>query len=85
MAISETVNIFLTVYKEFKDNTQKFILFVLLGCLFACFYIIYEQANEVNTLQKERIDDLRLMSWKIDSLSSVKINQIQVQKNKKKK
>ncbi len=83
MAISETVNIFLTVYKEFKDNTQKFILFVLVGCLIACFYIIYEQAEELNASQQERIDDLRLMSWKIDSLSSIKINQIGIQKKKK--
>jgi len=83
MAISETVNIFLTVYKEFKDNTQKFLLFVLVGCLIACFYIIYEQAEELNTSQQERIDDLRLMSWKIDSLSSIKINQISIQKKKK--
>mgnify|MGYP003403488667 FL=1 len=83
MAISETVNIFLTVYKEFKDNTQKFLLFVLVGCLIACFYIIYEQAEELNASQQERIDDLRLMSWKIDSLSSIKINQISIQKKKK--
>lgn len=83
MAISETVSIFLTVYKEFKDNTQKFLLFVLVGCLIACFYIIYEQAEELNASQQERIDDLRLMSWKIDSLSSIKINQISIQKKKK--
>ena len=83
MAISETVNIFLTVYKEFKDNTQKFLLFVLVGCLIACFYIIYEQAEGLNASQQERIDDLRLMSWKIDSLSSIKINQISIQKKKK--
>ena len=83
MAISETVNIFLTVYKEFKDNTQKFLLFVLVGCLIACFYIIYEQAEELNASQQERIDDLRLMSWKIDSLSRIKINQISIQKKKK--
>ena len=85
MPIQETINIFLTVYKEFRDNTQKFYNFVLLGVVIGCMYVIFQQAEELKTSQMERLEDWQLMSWKIDSLSAVKIEKIKITQKKNKK
>lgn len=84
MPIQETINVFLTVYREFKDNTQKFYNFVLLGVVIGCMYVIWQQADELKISQQERLEDWQLMSWKIDSLSSVEIEKIKVQQTQKK-
>ena len=84
LSIQETINVFLTVYKEFKDNTQKFYNFVLLWIVIGCMYVIWQQAGELKISQQERLEDWQLMSWKIDSLSSVKIEKIKVQQTQKK-